>query len=221
MKDYTIGKEDKNEFILKYEIKDNDIIIEYASGEKYKTPYTREIEKNILEKMKNQILKTDVTKLKRNRINKLVLNFGLLNCLYLGMVGFLGLEVIKFILICLGLNALFVGVPFVKNTRKINDYYKNKCFVDNMKLFQDGIKENMGIYLNLDRKSKKFIDKTIKHNKELEENSIKEPSINTIDNISCDTVGIIYEMLMRNEEFSKYYSDEKENVKRKVLTPKK
>ena len=56
MKDYTLNKEDKRTFILNYEIKDNKIIVNFASGKKYEVPYTEENEKIILTLMEEQVL---------------------------------------------------------------------------------------------------------------------------------------------------------------------
>lgn len=45
MKNYTISNVDAKTFILNYEIKDGQIIINLASKEKYVIPYTEENEK--------------------------------------------------------------------------------------------------------------------------------------------------------------------------------
>lgn len=58
MKDYTLNKEDERTFILNYEVKDNKIIVNFASGKKYEVPYTEEDEKIILTLMKEQVNNT-------------------------------------------------------------------------------------------------------------------------------------------------------------------
>ena len=55
MKNYTISNVDAKTFILNYEIKDGQIIINLASKEKYVIPYTEENEKKIIERMEYQV----------------------------------------------------------------------------------------------------------------------------------------------------------------------
>ena len=54
MKDYTLNDFDKEEFILNYEKQDEKIIINYASGRKYQTPYSKELEKYLKIMVLNQ-----------------------------------------------------------------------------------------------------------------------------------------------------------------------
>lgn len=55
MKDYSLNKEDSNFFILSYKVNNQEIILNLASGEKYKIPYTIKNEKKILKRMKKQV----------------------------------------------------------------------------------------------------------------------------------------------------------------------
>ena len=55
MKDYSKSLEERREFILSYEIKDEQIIIKLAKGEPYPIPYTEENLKKVDEKMKAQV----------------------------------------------------------------------------------------------------------------------------------------------------------------------
>ena len=55
MKDYTLDSEEAVSFILNYEIKDNQIIVNYANGEHYIIPYTNDNEEKILKKMEDQV----------------------------------------------------------------------------------------------------------------------------------------------------------------------
>lgn len=45
MKYYTLNSKDATSFILNYEIKNNQIIVNYANGEHYIIPYTNDNEK--------------------------------------------------------------------------------------------------------------------------------------------------------------------------------
>ena len=57
MKDYTLNKDEKRTFILSYRIEKDDIIVKFADNKELKYPYTIELEKSILEKMKEQVFK--------------------------------------------------------------------------------------------------------------------------------------------------------------------
>ena len=67
MKDYSKSLEERREFILSYEIKDEQIIINLAKGEPYPIPYTEENLKKVDEKMKFQVRRA-TGKRKRNFI---------------------------------------------------------------------------------------------------------------------------------------------------------
>ena len=68
MKDYSKSLEERRVFILSYEIKDEQIIINLAKGEPYPIPYTEENLKKVDEKMKAQV-KRATGKRKRNFIS--------------------------------------------------------------------------------------------------------------------------------------------------------
>ena len=55
MKDYTFDKISREKFIKNYNIKDDQIIINLASKEKYVIPYTKENEEKILARMEEQV----------------------------------------------------------------------------------------------------------------------------------------------------------------------
>lgn len=52
MKYYTLNSKDATSFILNYEIKDKQIIVNYANGEHYIIPYANNNEKKILKNWK-------------------------------------------------------------------------------------------------------------------------------------------------------------------------
>ena len=56
MKNYSINEYQEKTFILNYNIENEEIIVNLASGSNYKLPYTKENEIMILERMKEQVL---------------------------------------------------------------------------------------------------------------------------------------------------------------------
>ena len=56
MKDYSLNKYDKMDFILNYMIENDQIKIRYADNKTYTIPYTSHNEKKIIKKMKLQVL---------------------------------------------------------------------------------------------------------------------------------------------------------------------
>lgn len=218
MKDYTIKREDRHEFILSYEIEEKNIIIKYASGKIHKTPYTRELEKYILEKMKYQIANS--SDFLRKQIDKLILTLstGSLSvvmaiiCLVMGAP-----EVAGICGILCGVNVIGYSI----SSRKVDDYIKNTSFIMNMELFKNGINRDMPIYANLKKSTQMDLNKLVEakaNDKEYDnkESILIEPTVNTIDKVSYSSYEEIYELLKQNEEFSKYYDDF--NSKKKILT---
>lgn len=226
MKDYTFNKEGRNEIILSYEIKDGEMFIKYASGKVYKTLYTRELEKDILRKMKAQVVNVDFEKLQSSNFKKNVISYIIWLVLCFVSYNLLSVTVVEYFILNFISFSFIYYVPSIIRENKLRDCKKNKKFVENMELFQEGIKQDMGMYTNLNRKTKKTINSILEKKEEQkdtlkEEDSIlKEPTINTIDKISSNNLDVIYELLQRNEEFSKYY-DKLEEPKKKVLAPKK
>lgn len=217
MKDYTYKKD--KDFILSYEVVEDKIVINYASGKKYETIYTKELEKDILEKMKNQVINYSAkmeekkSKKKFNNIINLIISVGII----IFTLSVLNISSLYSYLVAISLCEITYAFPkFIRNS-KIADYEKNKLFIDNIELFQNGIKEDMGIYKNIDRESKRVIEEVIENNKVLNDDNIKRPNINSIDDISYKSLENIYELLEKNEEFSKYYNNSEVSSKRKVL----
>jgi len=55
MLDYSLNDNEKENFILNYEINGDEIKVNVASGDEYSVPYTKENEENIIKKMEEQI----------------------------------------------------------------------------------------------------------------------------------------------------------------------
>ncbi len=67
MKNYSLSHENSKTFILNYNIEDNQIIVNLASGEKYIIPYSVDNEKRLLERMKNQVNNSNDYKSKQQK----------------------------------------------------------------------------------------------------------------------------------------------------------
>ncbi len=67
MKDYSLNDQEANQFIINYEIKDNKIEINYASGDIKEIDYSVDNEKRILEEMENQVQNCQLFKSKQEK----------------------------------------------------------------------------------------------------------------------------------------------------------
>ncbi len=67
MKNFAMRRKDSKTFILNYKVEDNQIRIHLASKEKYIIPYTLENEKNILGRMKQQVLNAEAFENKQKK----------------------------------------------------------------------------------------------------------------------------------------------------------
>lgn len=154
MLDYTKYLKDAYRFILNYEIIDNNIIVHYANDEDYVVPYSEDIEKILLVFMKNQILSVeekflevseryreyDDSLIKLLCGGSLVYSFAEQQFLaFLSSLGFLGI-------------LAFRKKSYNKTQVLLEDYEKNKFFVDNEEKFVEfGIPVNIN---DLDKYSK-------------------------------------------------------------------
>lgn len=140
MLDYTKYINESYRFILNYEIKDENIIIHYAKEEDLVVPYTKDAETFILIMMQDQIIAfsnifSNISK-KINNHNKDFMK-------YLGSIvlaySLLDKQVIALILSVI----LFTIGPIQKKSYAkmkviLEDYEKNKFFIDNEELFREG-----------------------------------------------------------------------------------
>ena len=160
MKDYTFNSEDKKNFILNYVVSSNvvgekNIIVKLASGEKMVVPYSKDNEKKILMKMREQVLNSK-SYLDEMDYNKYI-SFGLPFAdifLAFGMYGIFGESYILSIPGILFLKNLAIGM----NSRsKIKDIEKLKLFLENEELFK---KDNMNsnVLSNISKKARDTID---------------------------------------------------------------
>ena len=92
-----------------------------------------------------------------------------------------------------------------KNLTKIKeDFDKNKLFIEKELTFKSSVTKDMGIYKNINRETMQFIDK-INQEKEKETSimipdTISFPNINDIDKISYNAVMELDDLIIRNEK---------------------
>ena len=151
MKDYSLSKEEAMTFILNYNIEGDKIIINLASGNSYEVENTRENEKVILEKMRDQVIKSGATGYfsgnKAGTIcGSILAATGALNIAVhansLAIENFGSpLAYGAFIALC-SCGFGFGLYNVISSQRIINDYKKNKLFLDNEDLFIEEIKDD-------------------------------------------------------------------------------
>ena len=137
MKDYSLGKEYKKDFILHYEIINNYIYISKADGKIEIKKYYKEEEIKILEKMKNQVLNSKEFSTTLNQkfetFIKLFLDESLLLTMFIVTILSLGLPIIPTIIgfITFPIVMSLTGLKLGKYTKLRNDLKKNLLFLKN------------------------------------------------------------------------------------------
>lgn len=219
MKDYSLNYEDSKTFILNYKIEHNQIIVILASGENYVIPYSLENEKNLLERMKKQVLSSSEFETKQKKrfssawkwaiwsgfmlaFNSIVLATG--NSIFPVASG-----------ICAGLFGFDITCrvySMIDSKGKIKDIYKNKMFLNNEELLNEKVKSNQNILSNTNTKTKELVASTPE--------DVPVFSLNTMDKIKYQELKTILENIKRDEQFGFDYSSAQEE-KPMVLTKKK
>lgn len=198
MKDYTLDKLAQEKFIKNYKVKNDKIIINLASKEKYVIPYTKENEEKVLTKMEEQVNNARIKPI--GIINKFLVgvSYGALAlALYLSIVE----TAILYFVVAFGLSSFFT-YQLISNQVKVKDLEKQRFFLDNRKLINDNIKKSPNMTLGLDKK----IVTQIEHSDEQ-----KIFDINLIDSYSLDDLKKLKRNILRFEEFS---FDEEDKDKR-------
>lgn len=202
MKNYAMSYSDKEKFILNYEIKDNKIIINYATGEKKDVLYSREDEDRILDKMKMQVVESvELDKEVTSNFKSLVIPFGMvgygssyimlsniINNLSNSQITSNMEGIIPFLAVCLSLSVF----PTVKGIK----YYKILKDIDKNSLFQE-----YNFYMNLNmRIEDKYLEGLSEKTKEIIRSTKDGDNIftfNTIDKMSYKDVKRVLENIER------------------------
>ena len=195
MKNYSLDSEDEKIFILNYRIKRNKIIIYFANGKKRTVEYSIEEEKEILEKMKQQVLESNDFKYKQlnDKYNSSLYS---LSCEILYV-----LNILKFsslspktlnIYTCWFIISMIILLSSIfNNDAKIKDIVKNMNILINQDELNKKIRTNKNLLANVSKKTKKFI------------NSIPEESeifnLHSADKFSYDDIRTIINNILQQE----------------------
>ena len=143
MKDYTLNKEDERTFILNYEVKDNKIIVNFASGKKYEVPYTEEDEKIILTLMKEQVNNTEKfekTAKKKLKVTTGWIIYSIVNIVFDATILLTGSSTAPAVQVICGSLLILSGTletyALVDIKTKLKDLKKNKLFLNYEDLFK-------------------------------------------------------------------------------------
>lgn len=214
--DYDSKEELRKTFILKYEVvdgSDKEIIIYYANGEQHKTAYTKEKEKQILEKMKEQFssYKLKISKAIEDGNIKITFQKNIRNIfityLIVGIILlFIGIEVLGVILTIFGVSgSMFIIPSLLERKKKIKDFEKSGLFFGNEEfinqMLNSKVKDN--ILLNVDSK---IID-------QINIKETKDCTINSIDKLTLEQLKELLLVIKREYDLSEKEDD---NTKGKV-----
>lgn len=219
MKNYSLNFNDSKTFILNYKVEDNQIIANLASGEDYVIPYTLENEKNLLERMKKQVLNSNEFLSQQEKrfsfswkwalVCGVVLAF---NSIFLVTGNSVAPVVTGMVCSYFAFDITFRIYSMVDSKRKIKDICKNKMFLNNEELLNQKVKSHQNILSNTDKKTKELVSSTPENKPVF--------SLNNMDEIKYDELKKIIENIKRDEQFAFDYSSTQEK-KPMVLTKKK
>lgn len=195
MKDYTFDKISREKFIKNYNIKDDQIIINLASKEKYVIPYTKENEEKILARMEEQVNSSYIKPL--GVIYKSLVA-GSYIWILIGIYMYVVSGGILNIALALGTSTLFNIKMFIHQS-KVKDLEKQKFFLEYRKMLNDNIKKSSNMTLGVDKKIVKKVEQT-------EDSPTFD--INSIDSYSLNDLKKLRRNILRFQEFG---FDEKTN----------
>lgn len=197
MKDYSLNKYDKRDFILNYMIENDQIKIRYADNKTYTIPYTSHNEKKIIKKMKLQVLnsgkfedeqKENVKKNIKGLIaNIVILGLNILSIVYLdgGMISYIISIISAFTLEAYTCN-------IIKIKRALEDIEKNKLFINNEEEINKSIVENKNILNNVDKEVTEIIQSA------RDENNVI--NISSIENLKLKELKSLLEIILREKK---------------------
>jgi len=220
MKNYALNFEDSRSFILNYKVEENEIKVNFASGEKYIVPYSMENERRILEKMKNQILFSEEFEKKQQKRFSSSLKWSLWDVAMISLIAVImsnGIAnyspVINVIIMCFYTIDIFFRIySMIDSNVKYKDIQKNKMFLKNEELINSKVRSNQNILCNTKIETRNLITSTP------EEKPVF--NLNNIDKIDSNELEYILYNIKRDEQFGFDYSTIEE-AKTKVLSKKK
>ena len=141
MKDYILSLDKNENYILKYEIKNDNIVIYFSKERKKIIPYTIENEKELLKIIKQQVIYSKVSeeKIKQNLVNLklLALVFLLLSIATITTIALNNIGIIWPHLLLLSISSSISGIyisKIKKSKMMLDNIHKNKLFSEKVEL---------------------------------------------------------------------------------------
>ena len=185
--------DNKKDFIMGYNIKDNDIIIRYGDNSTSVVSYSRDKERELLEKLKEQVLDSKVILLEfKNKVDifkKLLLDEGVLLLMFIIAIVSVG---IPFFTSVVGFSVFFLAISFT--IIKLGDFIeirddirKRLLFINNEECLNIKIRNAPEVVRNLDE---------YLYNRTFPKGLAMPFSLNTIDNIEYRDLKDIYNLAL-------------------------
>jgi hypothetical protein len=193
MKDHSETDEERKRYILSYEIKDNNIIVNLASGKKQIFSYSGEAEKRIIDKMEEQAYEAyssyDTGKIDRkfweeSIVTAIGVSFPTIAvmCMIFGIIDPGSVSTLSMAFLDVDAAAAIALLIFWKVRKR--DAQKLEYFMDRKEDINNAIKEDETITLGLSKKAIKEVEMAKAEN--------KEPiTLNNIDNYSLNDLRAI------------------------------
>lgn len=198
MKDYSMNSEERKLFILSYEIKDSNIIINFAGGEKNVIPYTEENEKKILDKMNEQIKVASKGKyVEYKKTLRTFLMAGFFGGLIFTISTLLNSEPAIFTGLFGTFSTVSIGAAAVVNSN-LNDFKKNKRFLELQSKINTNVKKNKNMTVKTSKKTRNMVKET--------SNDKDVFNINNFNYVPFDDIETINDNIKREERFNFDYS---------------
>lgn len=208
MKDYSLNKKDAKNFILNYEVKDKQIIINYANGEIKIKPYSKQEEIALLHNMKMQVLRSDNFRTSLYNKYEALLRW-IINELFLLVLFIIAIANFNVpIEIVLGGAVLFpvvisITVRKVFDCNKVrNDLKKQVLFIGNDRRLNPIIRSDLEVT--------KGLDKELKEKVLLSKDESLPFTLNTIENIEYSELEKVY------NHVEQFIDNDKPKVLRKI-----
>ncbi len=200
MKHYTLNSKDATSFILNYEIKDNQIIVNYANGEHYIIPYTNDNEKKILKKMEDQVHDAqnsdDMLKKKIRKAGDWILfSIFMIICNFCTIKSGHSISPLmqNIVIAWFTFNIGFQIFDIKYVTKILKDLEKNKILLDNQEKINEMIKENQNILTNSNEKIKKMVKSTPEDKPVF--------TLNSVEKLKLEELKSVLENIQKEEEF--------------------
>lgn len=220
MLDYTLKFNDKEKFITNYTVENGEITIHYADCRSFKTKYTLELEKSILEIMKKQVLegkKYYIKQIIRRMVSVLLwISLGIMiMCIpFYRLTNLLSTSPMIIRTVFMSILSIISFTNIVAASMNIEDYKKNMSFIKNEELIFNNLTKEIGTYTSIKSKTKKAIIDLSEQIESTKAFEIREPNINTIEEVDAKSLEEIIDCINKDKEVKSY-------VKTKKLTRKK